>query len=78
MQNFGLRIWEVYSSLIHLTINTQKTMAKRVRRFQTNGVWNVFENGEFIGQVIKQHNGWKPTTPNGFTYADLKTAVVML
>ena len=53
-------------------------MAKRVRRFQTNGVWNVFENGEFIGQVIKQHNGWKPTTPNGFTYSDLKTAVEML
>ena len=53
-------------------------MAKRIRRFWTNGVWNVFENGEFIGQVIKQHNGWKPTTPNSFTYSDLKTAVEML
>jgi hypothetical protein len=53
-------------------------MVKRIRRFWTKGVWNVFENGKFIGQVIKQHNGWKPKTPNSFTYSDLKTAVEML
>lgn len=49
-------------------------MAKRVRKFQTNGVWNVYENGEFIGQVIKTHLGWKPST-SYMCYPDLQTAV---
>lgn len=53
-------------------------MAKRVRKFQANGVWNVYENGSYIGQVIKHHNGWKSSAANSFTYSDLQTAVQMM
>lgn len=49
-------------------------MGKRVRKFQTKGVWNVYENGEFIGQVIKSKLGWKPS--HGYLwYQDIQTAV---
>lgn len=52
-------------------------MARKIRRFWTPGVWNVFENGSFIGQVYKTHQEW---TFNGSigAYADIQTAVQMM
>lgn len=52
-------------------------MTKKIRRFWAKGVWNIFQNGEFIGQVYKVHNGWT-FRGSHHVYEDLPTAVQMM